>query len=115
MAIVSRVKPLKFRADALSALTEFPDPVRREAGFELFQVQSGEEPSDWKPMGTIGSGVSEIRLRDAAGIFRVLYVAKFVEAVYVLHCFQKKTQATDARDIELGRKRFKQLVEERRK
>ena len=64
-------------------------------------------------MPTIGVGVAEIRLRDEAGIFRVFYVAKFVEAVYVLHCFQKKTQKTDPRDVELGRRRFKQLLEER--
>jgi phage-related protein len=64
-------------------------------------------------MPTIGAGVVEIRLRDEAGIFRVFYVAKFVEAVYVLHCFQKKTQKTDPRDVELGRRRVKQLLEER--
>ncbi len=64
-------------------------------------------------MPTIGAGVVEIGLRDEAGIFRVFYVAKFVEAVYVLHCFQKKTQKTDPRDVELGRRRFEQLLEER--
>ena len=64
-------------------------------------------------MPTIGAGVGEIRIRDKAGIFRVFYVAKFVEAVYLLHCFQKKTQQTDQRDLELGRKRFKELIEER--
>jgi phage-related protein len=64
-------------------------------------------------MPTIGAGVAEIRLRDEAGIFRVFYVVKFVEAIYVLQCFRKKTQKTDPRDVELGRRRFKQLLEER--
>ena len=66
-------------------------------------------------MAIVGAGVNEIRLKDAAGIFRVFYIARFMEAVYVLHCFQKKTQKTDPRDIELGKKRFRELVEERQK
>ena len=82
-------------------------------GFSLYMVQIGREPGDWKPMPTVGVGVREIRGRDEAGAFRVLYIAKFVEAVYVLHCFQKKTQKTAARDIELGQKRPKTLIEER--
>ena len=75
-------------------LRAFPLTARREAGHQLDQVQKGREPDDWKPMSAVGRGVKEIRIRDEAGAFRVLYLAKFADAVYVLHCFQKKTEKT---------------------
>jgi phage-related protein len=106
-------KPLHFCGDAHDILATFPEEARRGVGFSLYMVQIGREPGDWKPMPTVGVGVREIRVRDEAGAFRVLYVAKFAEAVYVLHCFQKKAQKTAARDIELGQKRLKTLIEER--
>jgi phage-related protein len=108
------MKPIEFRGDSLDCLREFPREVRREAGFQLDRVQRGLDPFDWKPMSTVGSGVREIRVRDESGGYRVLYVAKFQDAVYVLHCFQKKTQATPKRDIDLADKRYRELMEERR-
>jgi phage-related protein len=111
--MASRAKPLQFVGDARARLQEFPEGAQDDAGYALYRLQLGREPNDWKPMPAIGVGVGEIRLRDENGIFRIFYVAKFVEAVYVLHCFQKKTQKTDQRDLELGRKRFKALLEER--
>lgn len=86
--------------------------IRREAGYQLDQVQHGNEPDDWKPMPTIGKGVREIRIRDASGAFRVVYVAKFANAVYVLHCFQKKTQKTSKADLDLAKKRLSDLEKE---
>ncbi len=83
-------------------LRAFPLTARREVGHQLDQVQNGREPDDWKPMNTVGQGVKEIRIRDEAGAFRVLYVAKFADAVYVLHCFQKKTEKTSKADVELA-------------
>ena len=77
------------------------------------QIQHGQEADDWKPMKTIGAGVNEIRIRDDTGAFRILYVAKFAEAVYVLHCFQKKTQQTSKPDIQLAQTRYKDLLKER--
>jgi phage-related protein len=74
-------KPIEFRGSALDDLRAFPQAARREAGYQLDQVQRGREPDDWKPMNTVGQGVREIRIRDAAGAFRVLYVAKFEDAV----------------------------------
>lgn len=84
------------------------------AGFQLDRVQHGEDPDDWKPMNSIGSGVREIRVRDADGAFRIIYVAKLGDAIYVLHCFQKKSQRTGKEDIALATRRYKQLVEELR-
>ena len=94
-------------------LRAFPLTARREAGHQLDQVQNGREPDDWKPMNTVGQGVKEIRIRDEAGAFRVLYVAKFADAVYVLHCFQKKTGRTSKADVGLAAKRYRELLKER--
>lgn len=106
-------KPLLFCGNSHEALLKLPHDARRGAGFALYRVQMGREPDDWKPIQTVGSGVGEIRLRDETGAFRVFYIAKFPEAVYVLHCFQKKSQQTAAKDIALGRKRLNILLEER--
>jgi len=104
------MKPLRFVGSSLDDLRSFPAEARRQAGFELYAIQRGFEPTDWKPMKTVGSGVREIRIR-VLGEWRVLYVAKFADAVYVLHAFQKKTQKTRRNDIEIARRRFKQLGE----
>jgi len=105
-------KPVEFRGSALQDLRAFPEAARREAGYQLDQVQRWREPDDWKPMNTVGQGVREIRIRDAAGAFRVLYVAKFDDAVYVLHCFQKKTQKTSKADLNLAAQRYRDLLKE---
>lgn len=105
-------KPIEFRGKALADLCSFPERTRREAGFQLFQVQEGRDPDDWKPMQAIGPGVREIRIREQSGAFRVIYVAKFADAVYVLHCFQKKTQKTSASDIALASLRYQELIQE---
>jgi len=107
------VKSIEFCGDSLDCLREFPRDARREAGFQLDRVQRGLEPLDWKPMQAVGAGVREIRVRDESGAFRVLYVAKFVDAVYVLHCFQKKTQATSRCDLNLAEQRYRELLKER--
>jgi phage-related protein len=103
------VKPLVFIATALDDLRAFSPAVRREAGYQPDRVQRGLDPNDWKPMASIGPGVREVRLRDRAGAFRVIYLAARPEAVYVLHAFQKKSQATSPQDLELSRARFREL------
>lgn len=105
------MKPVDFCGDSLDALRAFPESAKREAGYQIDKVQHGLEPDDWKPMSSIGSGVKEVRIWDEAGAFRVIYVAKLADAVYVLHCFQKKTEQTSEKDIKLARKRFKELTE----
>jgi phage-related protein len=101
------MKPVRFAGSAREDLAAFPEPARRTAGYELFLVQVGREPSDFKPMPDVGPGVQEIRVRDRAGAFRVIYVARFDEAVYVLHAFQKKTAKTSRLDIEVARRRYR--------
>jgi phage-related protein len=105
-------KPVEFRGSALDDLRAFPRAARREAGYQLDRVQHGREPDDWKPMTAVGRGVQEIRIRDATGAFRVLYVAKFYDAIYVLHCFQKKTQKTSKADLHLAAQRYRDLLKE---
>lgn len=106
------LKPVEFRGSALDDLRTFPLTARREAGHQLDQVQRGQEPNEWKPMTTVGPGVQEVRIRDATGAFRIIYVAKFADAVYVLHCFQKKTQKTSKADLDMAAKRYRDLVKE---
>jgi phage-related protein len=102
-------KPLHFVGSSHDDLKAFPDEARRDAGFNLDFVQRGLEPSNWKPMKTVGPGVNEIRVRDATGAFRVIYLATRPVGVYVLHCFQKKTRKTRKADIDLAARRFDQI------
>lgn len=102
------MKRLKFIGSSLDDLRNFPAEARRQAGSELAAVQRGLEASDWKPMNTVGAGVREIRIH-VLSEWRVLYVAKLADAVYVLHAFQKKTRKTRREDIELARRRYKQI------
>lgn len=106
------VKAVVFRGSALEDLRGFPLVVRREAGYQLDRIQRTLDPDDWKPMNSVGSGVREIRIRDETGAFRVIYVAKFADAIYVLHSFQKKTQRTAQADINVAAKRYRDLVKE---
>ena len=89
-------RPVEFRGSALDDLRTFPASARRAAGHQ-----------------PIGQGVQEIRIRDAAGAFRVIYVARFADAVHVLHCFRKKTQRTAKADLDLGERRYRDLLKER--
>ena len=95
-------------------LLAFPKQPRREAGFQLGRVQAGLDPIDWKPFDEVGAGTREVRIGDARGIYRVMYVAKFEEAVYVLHCFQKKTQATSKQDKDIATARYRAVVNTRK-
>jgi phage-related protein len=104
------MRQLRFVGDSLERIRVFPLHARKEAGVQLHMVQQGLEPNDWKPMASIGQGVREIRIRDEAGAFRVIYVTRIEDAVYVLHAFQKKTQQTAKRDVDLAAERLKDLV-----
>ena len=104
------MKQIGFIGNSLDALRSFPLEARQDTGYQLDKVQRGLEPDNWKPMNTIGSGVKEIRVTDEQGQFRVIYIAKLIDAIYVLHCFKKKTQKTSLADIDLARSRYKELV-----
>lgn len=104
------MKTLQFLGDSLKCLRDFPDDARQDPGYQLDKVQRGEPPNNFKAMPTIGKGVEEIRLWDESGTFRVIYTARIGRKVYVLHAFQKKTQATAKKDIDLAKKRYAELI-----
>jgi phage-related protein len=104
------MKQLKFLGDSLKRLRDLPADAKQDIGYQLDSVQRGEQPDDFKPMPTIGKGVEEIRVWDESGTYRVIYTARLADAVYVLHLFQKKSQATAQRDIDLAKQRYAELI-----
>lgn len=111
-------KPIDWRGSSLSDLKDeklFSEDARKEAGHQLSQVQAGLEPDHWKPFDTVGHGTKEIVIDVEDGWYRVMYVAKFSEAVYVLHCFKKKTNATSQKDVKIAAARYDVVIAERKK
>ena len=107
-------KQIRWVGSAYDDLLAFPRDARKEAGFQLGKVQAGLEPADWKPFDEVGAGTREIRIRESDGIYRVMYVAKFEEAIYVLHCFQKKTRVTSKQDKAIAAARYRAVVNARK-
>lgn len=108
------MKPVHFVGMSRESLRELPGSARETVGFQLYKVQQGKEPDDWKPIPIVGPGVHEIRVRDESGAYRVLYVAKFEEAVYVLHVFEKRSQKTARGDVQLAKARYGDLLKWRK-
>lgn len=102
------MKPIEFHGNSRKNIKNFPDEAKQESGHQLFRVQNDLDPVDWKPMQSIGPGVREIRIK-SEGQYRIIYVAKFNDAVHVLHAFQKKTQKTPQKDINIARQRYKEI------
>jgi len=107
-------KEIRWVGSSYDDLLAFPKAARKEAGFQLGMVQAGLDPVDWKPFDEVGAGTREIRIVDGGGAYRVMCVAKFEEAVYVLHCFQKKTRATSKQDKDIAATRYRAVVDARR-
>jgi phage-related protein len=103
------MKQVVWMGSSREDLRAFPREARREIGYQLEHVQEGADPDDWKPMSTVGPGAREIRVQDSSGAFRCVYLAKRAEGIYVLHCFQKKTQKTSRHDLELAERRFRAI------
>ncbi len=108
------MKLITWCGDSLRRIREFPEEARHEAGHQLNRVQHGIDPEDWKPMPIVGLSVREIRIHEE-GEYRVLYLAKFADAVYVLHAFGKKTRKTSKQGIDLSSERFRAVIEERKR
>jgi hypothetical protein len=105
-------KPVHWRDTSLNDLKAFPDDAIRYFGYQLGLVQNGGQPDDFKPMTNLGSGVIELRKRLPDGAFRVVYVAKFEPAIFILHCFQKKTEKTSRQDTQIIQQRYAALIQE---
>jgi len=106
-------KPVQWLGDSRDRLRRLPKTARSEIGYQLSLIQAGPSACDWKALPTVGSGVIEIRVH-AEGEYRVFYVAKFEDAIHVLHVFAKKTRKTSSLDVELGKKRYRELLERRK-
>ena len=106
-------KPIFWVGSSLEDLRRFPEEARRSAGHQLHLIQQGLEPYDWRPMPSVGSGVCELRIH-TRGEYRVFYIAKYPESVYVLHAFEKKSRRTEQRDIDLAKRRLTQVIRQRR-
>jgi phage-related protein len=102
-------KPAVWVASSRKDVRAFPDAARARAGYEVYRIQEGLEPTDWKPMVSVGDGVREIRIRTGRE-HRLIYVARFAEAVYVLHAFEKKTQKTTRADLAVAQTRYRELI-----
>ncbi|MER8929666.1 type II toxin-antitoxin system RelE/ParE family toxin [Mesorhizobium sp. M0859] len=107
------MKVIEWLGSSRADVRAFPDDARIEAGWQLELVQRGDDPDDWKPMQIVGAGVREIRVREASGAFRLIYLATLEDRVLVLHAFQKKTQATSKKDLDLAAQRLKRWKAER--
>jgi len=111
---MSDEKEIYWVGSSFKDLLGFSEKARHDAGYQLHRVQNGLDPEDWKPFQTIGSGVKEVRIVDDGNSFRVMYVAKLSERVYVLHSFKKKTQKTTKKDITIAQTRYKAVIKERK-
>jgi phage-related protein len=107
-------KEIRWIGSSFNDLLAFPEEARREAGFQLSKVQAGLDPDNWKPFAAVGPSTREIRINESDGIYRVMYVTKFKEAIYVLHCFQKQSQTTSLHDRNIAEARYRAMVNERR-
>ena len=107
------MKGIEFLGASLKTVREFPALAKREAGLQLDRVQRGLDPTDWKPMKSVGQGVREIRIQHE-GQYRVIYVASFEKRVYVLHAFQKKSQKTSKQDLDTAKCALKEVLERQR-
>ena len=103
------MKTIRWLGNSLAQLRLFPADIQRELGLQLYYLQQGKPPDDWKPMNSVGKGFEEIRVRDASGAFRLIYFTRRAEAIYVLHAFQKKTQQTALHDLRLAKNRLSEI------
>ena len=108
------MKDIEFWGDSLDVIRNLPEGAKTAAGYQLDRLQRGMQPDDFKPMKSIGAGVEEIRIKESGNAYRIVYIARFGDAVHVLHAFQKKSQKTSKRDLEIATQRYKQVVTERR-
>lgn len=111
LSIRSVPKPIIWMGSSYDDLLAFPEGPRRQAGYQLHRIQAGLGAEDWKPMTEIGPGIAEIRLRDGPGAWRVFYLARLDEAIYILHRFNKKSQRTSDRDKAIGKARYKAVMQ----
>jgi phage-related protein len=108
------MKAVVFHHKAKEAIRSFPELVKKSIGKALFDLQKGHRlgmPVS-RTMSSVKPGVEELRIKDASGAYRVFYFTKSERGILVFHAFTKKTQRTSLFEIELGRRRLKELLDE---
>ena len=108
-----------WEGDSREVLKAFPEEVTQNLGFELWQLQQGERPRDYRPLPSVGPGVFELRDQDERAWYRVVYLSRIEDVIYVLHCFEKKSREMPRRDFEKAKQRLKavkaRLAEEKKR
>ena len=106
------MKPALFHPKARAVLRGLPEDVRRECGKAIFDLQKGQKLSMplSRPMPSIAPGVEELRVRDRSGAYRAFYFTRLADAVLIFHAFEKKTARTPPHEIELARKRLREML-----
>lgn len=107
---MKRPRTVVFLGSSKKDLQDFPEAARHDLGHGLWVVQNDREPKDWKPMPSVGPGVRELRTQETSGAFRAIYVVKIADKVLVLHAFQKRTQQTAQKDIDLAKRRYREVI-----
>lgn len=107
-----------WEGDSREVLQAFPEGVRQNLGFQLWQLQQGARPTDYRPLPSIGTGVFELRDQDERAWYRVVYLSRINDVIHVLHCFEKKSREMPRRDFERAKQRLKavkaRLAEEKK-
>lgn len=103
------LKEVVWLGDSKLVVSEFPEPIKEDMGFELYRLQRGEKPLKSRPMKSIGNGVYEIKEQDHRGWYRIIYAIHVRGKIYVLHGFKKQSAKTAKEDIELAKKRLKSI------
>lgn len=102
-----RLATIAWEGDSREVLKSFPEDIRQNFGFELWELQLGERPSDYRPLTSIGPGVFELRDQDERAWYRVVYLSRINDVIYVLHCFEKKSREMPRKDFEKAKQRLK--------
>lgn len=98
---------IAWEGDSKEVISWFPDKAKQNLGFQLRLLQQGRQPTDYRPMNTVGPGVFELRDQDERTWYRVIYLSRIRDVVHVLHCFEKRSRATPMKEINTARQRLK--------
>jgi phage-related protein len=102
-----KLAEIVWEGDSKEVLRSFPEAVMQNFGFELWQLQQGERPLNYRPLPSVGSGVFELRDQDERGWYRVVYLSRIADVIYVLHCFEKKSREMPGKDFQKSKQRFR--------
>ncbi len=110
---------IAWEGDSKEVISSFPDAAKSNLGFDLRLLQQGRQPTDYRPMSSVGPGVFELRDQDERAWYRVIYLSRVHDVIHVLHCFEKRSRETPTKEINTARKRLKaaraRMIQEKRR